>query len=253
MRSLLLTLFVLAVAAAALPARDGADERRPVRHAADPGQRDRLKQYLAAFRRLSPDAQERVRRLDHDLQDEDAATRVRLVGVMERYALWLSRLPETDRQRIRAAPAGPERLRVVRDVLEKQWLDNLPPGRKEQLAKATDVERPRLIDRWHREERERQLDRDRQLRVAEEMAILGAPERMRQFREDVQKFVKTDLEPKLNAKEKNRLTQAMAKPAAYAFYHQVWVLSEAHRLKPPGPPEFWERYRDSRKALKLPE
>src|SRR5436305_10262731 len=113
MRLPLLTLRAAGLAAAGLPARDAADSR-PVRRATDPEHRDRLKQYLAAFRRLSPEAQERVRKLDQDLQDEDAATRVRLTGVMERYALWLSRLPEADRTRIRAAPAGPERLRVAR-------------------------------------------------------------------------------------------------------------------------------------------
>src|SRR5690349_20087578 len=126
------------VAAAAVAAGDGADDRRPARRPTGPDPRDRtrvLKQYLIAYHRLSPEAQERVTRLDLDPQDEDAATRTRLVGVMERYALWLARLSDADRARVRSTPAGPERLRVVRDVMDQQWLADLPPARKELLAK----------------------------------------------------------------------------------------------------------------------
>src|SRR4051794_21881310 len=100
MRRLMLALFSTAMAAT-LAAGDGPDDRRPVRRASD-AERARLKQYLIAYRRLSPEAQDRVRQLDQDLHDEDAATRIRLFGVMERYALWLSRLPDADRKRVEA-------------------------------------------------------------------------------------------------------------------------------------------------------
>src|SRR4051794_25098699 len=149
MRRLSLALFAIVAVAAGEP-----DERRPVRRAdSDP---ERLKQYLSAYHRLSPAAQERLKRLDQELSDEDAATRTRLFGVMDRYALWLTRLPEADRKHVQAAAAGPERLRVVRELLEKQWLDNLPPARKDQLTKAGESERVKLIDAWHREDRQRQ-------------------------------------------------------------------------------------------------
>ena len=109
------------------------------------------------------------------MQEEDAATASRLLGVMERYAFWLSRLSEADRQRIEAVPAGPERLRVVRDVLEQQWLDGLPPARKEQLAKASPTERTALIERWREEEQERQQDRAWALKRAQDAAIPDMP------------------------------------------------------------------------------
>jgi hypothetical protein len=244
MRPLLMTLFIAAAGAAALPARDVADAR-PARRSTDP---ERLKQYLAAFRGLPPDAQERVRQLDKDIQDEDPATRARLIGVMERYALWLSRLSEPDRKRIQAAPAGPERLHVVRDVMEQQWLDGLPPARKAQLAKATDAERKILITRWHNEERERNQDRAVTLRATQEMAILGQDARMKTFREDVAKFVRSDLEPKLTPKEKTRFQPIKDRPAAgFNYFRQVLVLSEIHGLQPPGPPDIWDRFRMPRR------
>jgi hypothetical protein len=250
-RLLVLALAVAAAWAAALPARDAEGPPRPD---AARERRDRRRQYLAAFRRLSPAARERARQLDRALQAEDPATRARLFAVMERYAGWLSRLPESDRRRVEAVPAGPDRLRVVRELLDQQWRDGLPPTRREQLAKAADPERTKLAEKWRREERDRAQERDRALRFAEEMAQPGFAAKMAQFRDDVQKFVKADLEPKLTANEKKRLAMAASKaPAAYAYYHQVWVLSEAKGLKPPGPPEVWARFREQRKPVRLPE
>ncbi len=244
MRMLLFTLFVAAVGTATLPARDAAD----VRPSSDPDHGDRLKQYLAAFRRLPPTVRERVRQLDKEVQEEDPPTRARMVGVMERYALWLSRLSDSDRQRIQAAPAGPDRLHVVRDVMEQQWLDALPPARKTQLAKATDAERKTLVTKWHNEERERNLERATVLRATQEMAILSQDERMKKFRDDVAKYVKNDLEPKLGQKEKARFQTIKERAfGGYNYFRQVLLLSEMHGLTPPGPPDIWERFRLPRK------
>jgi len=64
------------------------------------------------------------------------------------------------------------------------------------------------------------------------------------FREEVAKYVKNELEPKLTAKEKNRLQTIKDRPAAgFNYFRQVLVLSELHGLKPPGPPDIWDRFR----------
>jgi hypothetical protein len=240
-----MTLFVAAAGTAALLAGDALDGR-PARRSSDPDRSDRLKQYLAAFRRLPPNVQERMRQLDKDIQEEEPGNRARLIGVMERYALWLSRLSDADRKRIQAAPAGPERLRVVRDVMEQQWLDGLPPARKAQLAKAPEPEQKSLIARWHAEERQHNVDRAETIRATQEMAILGRDERMKTFREDVAKFVNNELEPKLTPKEKARF-QAIRAPAGFNYFRQVLWLSEIHELKPPGPPDIWDRFRAPRR------
>jgi hypothetical protein len=232
----------------------GSEDRRPARRATDPDHRDRQKAYLTAYRRLAPEPQEQLRQIDQELHEEDAVTRGRLFGVMDRYALWLSRLPEGDRQRVQTATAGTERLRVVRELLDKQWLDGLPPARKEKLAKATAEEQAKLIEKWHREERDRQQDRMFALRAVEEMMIPGQPERFKQFRDDVQRFVRTELEPKLTAREKTRLQAATGKgPGTFNYLHQVWVLSEAKKLKPPGTPDLWAPFLEPRKPIKPPE
>jgi hypothetical protein len=247
MRLFLITLFAAAAGTAALSARDAVDSR-PAHRSNDPDRTDRLKQYLAAFRGLPPATQARVRRLEKDIQEEDPATRARLVGVMERYALWLSHLSEADRKLVQAAPAGPERLRVVHEVMEQQWLDGLPAARKAQLANATEAERTTVITRWHNEERQRNLERTLTLRATQEMAILGQDERMKVFREQVATYVKNELEPKLTPKELKRLqTIKQNAPASFNYLRQVLALSELHRLQPPGPPDIWDRFRLPRK------
>jgi hypothetical protein len=99
MRRLLPSLVIILVAATVLPARDAVEERRPTRRSNDPEFRERLQLYFAAYHRLSPEMRQRVRQLDKDIQEEDPATRSRLLGVLQRYAFWLSRLPEADCRR----------------------------------------------------------------------------------------------------------------------------------------------------------
>jgi hypothetical protein len=243
MRPLVLALTTAVLVAAVVPARDGDGPRPSGPRTTDPDRRPRLHEYLAAFHRLSPAMQGRVRKLDRDLHDEDVVTRVRLFGVMERYASWLARLAEADRLRIEAAPAGAERLRVVRDLLEQQWLNGVP---------AEYAGKPESVERWRREERERQQARAQSLRLAEELALLPAVQQQR-FRADVQKFVKDRLEPALDPKERKRLESVSSKGTWYAYFHTVLVLSEAHNLRPPGPIDLWERFRDPRPRPNRPE
>jgi hypothetical protein len=248
MRYLFLSLLLLTACVMAVPARDASDERRTPRRVNEFDRRARLQGYLAAFRRLSPVAQARVRQLDFDLREEDAETRARLVGVMERYALWLSHLSEMDRTQIEEAPAGPDRLRLVREIIDRQWLDNLPPARKEMLAKSTDAERPSLIARWHKEEQDRQQDRVWAMRSVQERMLPGQEVRRKQFLDDVDKFVKTKLEPKLNSKQKDRLHALASRgTGTYLYLHQVWVMSQNHNLTPPGPPDTWAMFREPRR------
>jgi hypothetical protein len=248
MRKPILTLFMIALAASALPARDTSEDARPVRRTTDGDRRARLQEYLAAFRHLSPTAQARIRQLDADLRDEDAETRTRLFGVMERYALWLSRLSGADRSRVEVAPAGKERLDIVRSIVEQQWLDNLPPTRKEMLANATDPERATLLERWHKEAQARQQDRAWALRSLQERMLPDQAEKRKRFLDDVDKFVQDKLNPKLSTKQRQRLQTTSARgPGTYLYLHQVWMMSQNHNLTPPGPPEIWAMFREPRK------
>ena len=129
------------IAAARGPAADAT-----VRNS-DPETRARLQRNLAAFHRLSPAMQAKVRQLDRALFDEDAITRQRLFGVMHRYAGWLSRLSADDRSAIVDTSAGPNRLQMVRSTLDRQWLASLTKTQRAELD-AKPAEQAAMIEKW---------------------------------------------------------------------------------------------------------
>src|SRR5436305_14595075 len=108
--SLLLGVLALAAAAPAVPDGPAAEReqnrRLLARYRTDPVHYERLKSDLQWFRSLPPQRQAALRKLDQDLQKEDPVIQARLLRVMDRYASWLERLPEADRQRIQAAPTA---------------------------------------------------------------------------------------------------------------------------------------------------
>jgi hypothetical protein len=130
---------------------------------------------------------------------------------------------------------------AIRDLLDEQWLASVPKG-------VTDIEK------WRKDEADRRRVRQQSLRNAEEAALLlPAVQQQGKFREDVRKWVEEMLEPQLDSKEKKRLETAATKGPPYAYFHTVLVLSEAHRLKPPGLAAQWDRFREPRaKAAKAP-
>ena len=81
------------------PTEADANRAQIARWKNDPEHLARLRQNLAAFRALPPERQEQLRRLDRALHAEDSSTQARLWNVLERYALWLNRLPAADRAR----------------------------------------------------------------------------------------------------------------------------------------------------------
>jgi len=71
-----------------------------------PAEYARLEKKAAAFLALPAARQERMRRLDRDLDQEHSATQKRLFDVLDRYAAWLARLPEAERREVVDAPTN---------------------------------------------------------------------------------------------------------------------------------------------------
>src|SRR5438874_1623147 len=152
----------LAVPALALP-EPGPDElernrRLLERWKSDPEHYRRLLQDLRAFWDLPPERQEALRRLDRELHEADSSTQQRLWAVLERYRLWLERLPETDRERVLNAPDKEQRLRVIKEFRERQWVDRLPLRlRNELLTIDPDKRAARIADDRREGRQSRQL------------------------------------------------------------------------------------------------
>src|SRR5438105_4165465 len=81
----------------------------------DPEHYERLRQNLSAFLALPEERQEKLRRLDQELHDKkNSKTATRLRRILERYADWLQRLPEADRQRIQDEADPKKRVQLIR-------------------------------------------------------------------------------------------------------------------------------------------
>src|SRR4051794_30160700 len=99
----LIALLLFAALAVPLCGADGTDEhdrnaRLLEKWRADPEHYARLQRDLHYFAALPHDRQEKIRRFDSELEKCDSQTRKRLWETLERYAVWLDRLPEAEQQ-----------------------------------------------------------------------------------------------------------------------------------------------------------
>jgi hypothetical protein len=101
----------------------------------NPEHEARLRRDLKAFLTLPYDRQQQLRTLDRELSEEDSAGYARLQRAGERYIDWLRNLPETDRQQILTATSAEERLKRIREIRLRQWVDQLPRATGEKLQK----------------------------------------------------------------------------------------------------------------------
>lgn len=255
--SVLGTLWLLAAVPtrATDPAEADANRAQLARWKADPERFARLRQNLAAFRARPPERQEQLRRLDHALHAEDPSTRVRLGNVLERYALWLNRLPTADREAIESAATAAERLQRVRAVVEREWFADLPEAYREQFRKADESKRPGLLDQWKREERTWYRERQEARRFSEEGVPLVRAQigQLLDVREPVRVFADEALRPLLTEGEDRRLT-ASFQGSWVRYFKTVADLTDKYQasLRLPGtnpPPGFT---RTPRRWLDLP-
>jgi hypothetical protein len=143
---------------------------------------ERMLRDLDAFQSLPVDQQERMRQLDKQLSAENAATNKKLMKVLERYVNWLEKLPPADRQFIEDASNSKERLRRIREVREKQWVQTLPKAVREEIMRAKGADRQALIKKYRQEEKKRRQEWDAAMKRGG-----GQPARAGKLSEELQK------------------------------------------------------------------
>ncbi|MFL5243718.1 MAG: hypothetical protein ACJ8FY_16570 [Gemmataceae bacterium] len=122
----------------------------------DPDHYARLKQDFRSFLELSAEDQERLRRFDRELHDESPKMQKRLWRVLDRYSTWLAGLASEDRRRIADAGDSLERLFIVKELRQKEWIGRLPRMDRERVEKAPMGEmRDQLIVSLRQEQRAR--------------------------------------------------------------------------------------------------
>jgi hypothetical protein len=234
---MLLGLLVLAASTAAVPDLSpeelGHNRRLLTQWRTDPEHYARLKRDLQAFKALPPERQAALRRLDRELRQEDPAVQARLKHVMDRYAAWLDTVSPSDRQQIEAAADTADRLRVVREVRERQWIDRLPKAKRDQVLKAAPDKRAALLADLRRQERDRHLEWLRAPGAEEAPARHWPPTGPGELPPEVQNYVILYLIPRLPKEDKERLANAVGGP----LYAKVLLeLADKHPVFAPGPP-----------------
>jgi hypothetical protein len=120
----------------------------------DPEHYARLQQDLRAFWGMPRAKQHRFRQLDRDFHQLDPKTRKRLWSVLERYRRWLEKLPEKDRRQIETASDSQERLRLIKEVRERQWIERQPREVRDRLRKLPADQRSIRVAQLREQERQ---------------------------------------------------------------------------------------------------
>ncbi|HEV3258453.1 MAG TPA: hypothetical protein VG013_16370 [Gemmataceae bacterium] len=214
----------------------------------DPQRYARLRQNLEAFLALSPDRQELMRQLDRDLHRKDSATQKRLAKVLERYTRWYDRLPDKDRQAIDEAPDGKARLRVIKDIREREWVERLPRAERDKVQNAKDPERQALIRALRQQQRKRRQEWQVALRHWPEL-IAPPPTHLADFPYGVKTYVNDYLRPLLWPMEEQRLKILEGKPGLPRL---IVTLSDRHAVVLPGPPTGPSHFKDLPAEVRKP-
>lgn len=212
---------------------------------------ERLRESLQEFLALPRERQDSMRQLVRDLGEENAETRARLLRVLERYVDWMEGLPETERQSILKAGSRDERLRMIQQVCERQWIAGLPRKIQDELQTLPGQQKAARLAQL----RQHDVQMQNQWELAMKYWDKLTPWRnvaSRSFLKDLEDYVEGSLKPALTPQELQRLEEAKNKFPQY----QVLIL-ELDRKHPPialpgpstGPRHFDELPAEVRRQL----
>jgi hypothetical protein len=237
----LLALPALALSEPATTDELGRNGRLLEKWRADPEHYARLMRDLRAFWAEPAARREQLRKLDRDLAELDSLTQKRLWDVMEGYSLWLDHLAEPERKRIEATADHRERLRLIREIKERQWIERLPARVQKELRALPEGQQAAEVARLRQEERQRRQPWQNLLRQRfGPPARPVRPARLSDFPDEVQAFVNNTLRSQLSDEERDQLKKAEGKwPALPAL---ILELSERHPILPQLPDGGYTRF-----------
>jgi hypothetical protein len=221
---LLLVLGVLGVAAS----DDDRNRQLLDRWRAEPEHYARLQKDLRDFYALPADRQAAIRKLDRELHQQDGATQRRLYAVMDRYAVWLERLPEEQR-RLLAAAAPAERLQLIRELRDQEFIDRLPQRTRDKVKDLTPEQRKETLKKLRQDEH----DNIRAWQGLAARQVVQPPASLKELPQEAQKYVEQYLLPRLSEEERRRLQAAGGKGEPLA--RVLTELADRHPVLPPLP------------------
>lgn len=194
-----------------------------------------------AFKTYPPLRQQQLRKLDEELAELEPARQAPLIEALERYAVWLDRLPDAYRKEILTAPAAVERLETVRIVKARLWREGLPAIVRERIQNAEGTQREQLVLDIKQQDAKR---RNMWELAKREWANIRTDRRPWPFDNDeltkqIHEYVDTGLRPRLSTVERADL-DAMRKDLAagsdwfkwYLYGNAVTRLTDLHPTLP---------------------
>jgi hypothetical protein len=126
---------------------DEAEQRRKVARlkAANPAYYAYLRQETRAFLALPPTRRQQLVQLDQDLHGYTSSEQKHLVEVMNRYTEWLYQLPEAERRQVLETKDRAQRLRLIRQLRERQWLRSQPRAVQERVERLEKLRQPPAV------------------------------------------------------------------------------------------------------------
>jgi hypothetical protein len=159
------------------------------------------------FKSYPPARQEQLRKLDDDIAALEPRARSTLLETLERYAVWLDRLPDNHRREILTARAAYERLETVHLVKARLWREGLPASVRERIQNVEPAQRDQIVADIKQQDARRRSTWEIARR---EWANIRADRRPWPFENEeltkrVHEYVDGTLRPRLTAGERNEL------------------------------------------------
>jgi hypothetical protein len=201
----------------------------------DPVAYAELMRQAGEFLRLPEERREQLVQLDSEFRRQDPARQARLKVILQRYTAWRQRLGEDDRQRLHDAPTAADRLRLVRELRERDWVRRFSKAQRDQIARLPNPERTALIHKI-RQERQRQKEEwQLAFRFWDELHMKkpSLPTRLDEMPSAVQAYFKEYLRPHLSQEELASLTTVEGNWPNYP--RKLLELADRHPLALPGP------------------
>lgn len=210
----------------------------------DPDDRDYLRRQYSWFQSLPAGRQQQLRTLNEEFHRLDPEAQARLKRVMQNYNAWLVKLPDADRDRVLAAATADERLKLVADLREQDWVRALPKVQREEYAALPAEARPARVREWRTEEDARHDDWAIAQKNWDDFKQGKLPPGLTvELRTQLEAFA-VNLRPSLADGEKKALDEAKAaadEHGQFMWYAiEVVRLADAHPLLPGrvGPKDF---------------
>jgi len=193
-----------------------------------------LREEAKVFFGLPEERRQKIINFDQKLNEGDTPQQNHLRIVMDRFVHWFDKLEPMDRQRIQNAPEPIDRLAVIRELRDRDWMASQPKVRREQFARLSGEAKKDFIKKLRAEERERRQEWQMAKRFWKELekgTLLHS--RLSDFPTEVVVFVNEYLKPTLSKAEEDRLDQAEGKWPLYPL--TLVELADKHPPALPGP------------------